>query len=352
MSKPELDQSYLDEWERQFGAKSSSAEDEVDPPDNSIEDSLVPEEHHQDPSSGDASEETVEKVENSEEHKQDNNRTKDDEYREFVNGQPSEELKEQARKIVQSLKTSDGRTSSLHRQLNAKDLLIQQLYNSGSRAKREHSVPTSPRQETAQAQPPELPDKVKALKQKNPAAAEIIEQIAKHHSDLTKKQMQELIDERFGTIEKDREVATRVQEWNRLEERAADLFSNDGLTAAEIVRSEDFHAWLAIKRVEEPGIYNLYTQAKDADTAFLILQKYDQEYKTAIASMGSGTQEGHIPKGDEIRSRRESTRQQASGVKPSRIASKPSDTSSLSYNEEWNLLWGPNGKYTKQRKRS
>jgi len=352
MSKEALDQSYVDEWNKQFGNKAAFA----DEPETELEDKKDAIEHSDDAIEDneqahdkDASEDRESTKQEIEEPKQ---KTKDDEYREFVNSQPSEELKEKARKIVQSLKTADGRTSSLHRQLNSKDLLIQQLYSNGSRVKQEPTAPTSLRQETAPAQERELPDKVKALKQKNPAAAEIIEEIAKYQSDLTKKQMQELIDERLGKLERDREVSSKTQEWNRLEDKAADLFSEDGLTAADIIKSEDFKAWLSIKRVEEPGIYNLYTQAKDADTAFLILQKYDQEYKAAVASMGNESQSDHSPKGDEIRSRRESTRQQAVGVKPSRIVSKPSDTSNLSYEQDWNLLWGPNGKYTKQRKRS
>lgn len=360
MSRQAVDQGYLDEWERQFGAKTSVPDDEDDPVIPEQDAQEEDEQHQEEPAPSpdpapeqDDPEKNKQPVAKQPQAPEQKTLSKDDEYRAFIDSQPSEELKEQARKIVQSLKTADGRTSSLHRQLNAKDLLIQQLYGSGSKAKQEPKAPTSPRQPAAPATPPELPEKVQALKKKNPAAAEIIEEIAKFHSSLSMKQMQDMIDERLGKIEQDREVSAKTLEWNRLEERASALFEEDGMTAADVVRSEDFQAWLNLMRVHEPGIYKLYTEAKDADTAFLILQRYDQDYRAAVAQMQE--QEGGSvdtpPKGDQIRQRREATRQQATGVKPSRVTSKPSDTSNLSYEEEWNLLWGPNGKYNKQKRR-
>lgn len=349
MSREAVDQSYVEEWEKQFGVKAQDPE----PDEPEIEEDEVEEQEDPTPEPEAPREEPAPKPQKQNEGGDEKPKSKDDEYREFIDSQPSEELKEKARKIVQGLKSADGRTSSLHRQLRSKELLINQLYNQRPKPQTEQPAPTSSRQEPAQSQVAELPEKVKALKQKNPAAAEIIEEIAKFHSNASMKQMQEMIDSRLGNIEQERSTNAKVAEWNRLEDRAAELFEKDGLSAADVIRSEDFRAWLELKKYEEPGIYKLYTQAKDADTAFLVLQKYEADYQAALANLPSEEREEitQSSKGDEIRQKREATRKQSTAMKPDRVATKSTNTSNLSYEEEWNMLYGPNGKYTKQNRR-
>ena len=363
MSTDRIDEGYMEEWEKQFGVKLTPDKDEEEVSDESSEEEgQIEEESEQEQpqpaeqeAEGEPSQETPEAEGRKPIHasQQEESKTRDDEYREFIESQPSEELKEKARKIVQGLKSADGRTSSLHRQLNAREQLINQLYQRGTSSK-EPSAPASSRQDgSAQKPSSELPEKVQALKQKNPEAADIIEQIAKYHSDLSFKQMQELIDQRLGGIEQERETASKQAEWGRVEQRAEELFGRYNLTATDIVRSEDFQAWLQLKRAEEPGIYKLYSTASDADTAFIVLEKYEQEYQKALKEQGlddASTTETHN-KGDEIKNRRKQTKESNTGVKPSRAGTPTDDNSNLSYEEEWNRLWGPNGKLTQQRRR-
>lgn len=367
MQTERVDEGYLKEWEKQFGVKVTPPDDdeevseEVSNEEEEIKEEVEQEEPEKEESPESESQEEESSTDEQEERpakeakpaEKQEFKSKDDEYRAFIESQPTEELKERARHLVQGLKSADGRTSALHRQLNAREQLIQQLYQKGTSAK-EPQAPASSRQDgSAQKTSDQLPEKVKALKQKNPEAAEIIEEIAKYQSNLTLKQMQELIDKRLGSIEQEREGNKRTEEWNKVEQKAEQLFGQYNLTAADIVRSEDFQAWLELKRVEEPGIYNLYATASDADTAYLILEKYEQEYQKALKEAGvdQGTEEESHKKGDEIRSRRQKAKESNTGVKPSRAGTPTQDTSNLSYEEEWNLLWGPNGKLTKQRRR-
>ena len=367
MSNERVEESYMEEWEKQFGVKLTPDKEEEDVSQDTSEEEGQIEggEEQEGQESAEQEAESGSEEESSQEESEPQGRkpvhapqkeesvSKDDEYRQFIESQPTEELKEKARKYIQGLKSADGRTSSLHRQLNAREQLIQQLYQRQP-SQEKPSASTSSRQDgSAQKPSGELPEKVQALKQKNPEAAEIIEQIAKYHSDLSFKQMQELIDQRVGGIEQEREVASKQAEWQRVEEKAKDLFGQYGLTAADVARSEDFQAWLELKRAEEPGVYKLYSTAADADTAFIVLEKYEQEYQRALKEQGlddASTAETHN-KGDEIRNRRQKTKESNTGVKPSRAGTPTDDTSNLSYEEEWNRLWGPNGKLTQQRRR-
>lgn len=348
----EVNDEYLDEWEKQFGVqvKPDKPEENVQEVEEESQEEQEPEVEEEVSTEEEPTESDSPQQEGAEEQPaEQKEKSKDDEYREFIDSQPNEELKEKARKIVQGLKSADGRTSALHRQLNAREQLIKQLHQRQSQHTQEPAAPTSARQgEPAQQKNQELPEKVRALKEKNPEAAEIIEQIAQYHSDKSVKQMQELVDSRLGTIEQDREVQQKQQEWQKVEDKAKDLFSPYGLTAAQVAQSEDFQAWLQLKQAEEPGIYKLYETAEDADTAFLVLEKYEHEYREAAKAAGIDESEDNSShnKGDEIRNRRQKNKAGGAGLKPSRAKSPTTDTSNLSYNEEFDLIWGNKGKKT------
>lgn len=352
---PEQETSYKDEWERQFGVKLSKPEEEQDPePENTPEQEEIEEqdapEPEQEVEEGQEAADPPEKPEKQEEPPKP--KSKDDEYREFIESQPNEELKDRARKLIQGLKSADGRTSALHRTLNAREQLIKQLYaQSGTRADQKQGSPTSPPPDKKEQEPSrQLPPKFEALKKKNPQAAEIIEEVAKYHSDLSVKQVQDLIDSRLGKIEEQEQSKAKEQEWNRLEQKAAALFSEDGLTAADVVRSEDFRAWLELKRMEEPGVYKLYQSASDVDTAYMILEKYHREYEAAIREAGQEQDlESRTPasKGDELRRKRDKVRKQSKTPQSRRAGTPTSDNSDLDYKQEWELVWGKNGTQNK-----
>lgn len=352
MSREEMSDDYKKEWNKQFGSELAVQQDEEkehESPEPEQEEEVQEQEVEErvEEDSGEESESPKEeKSEDSSQEEPQKRKTKDDEYREFIESQPDEVHKEQARKIVQALRSADGRTSALHRQLNAREQLVQQLY--ASQQRKGADAPTSARQPDKQeGQQPsqELPEKVKALKEKNPQAAEIIEEIAKYYSNLSQQQMQEIVDKRLAALETDHKKQEAADKWQQLETRAKDLFGDTGVTARDIVQSEDFKAWLEIKRIEEPGVYRLAQSANDPDTAFIVLEKYERDYQAALqeAGLADESQQTHN-KGDEIRNRREKSRQTGASVKPTRTKSPTTDRSNLSYEEEFNLMWANKGK--------
>lgn len=350
-----VDEDYKAEWEKMHG---NGEEEEPTPPEEEKEKEL---EQEEEPSQEEEESEEQEEEEAPSEKETPEKKaapSKDDEYQAFIDSQPTEELKERAKKLIQGLRTADGRASSLHRQLNERERMLQQVYQQRSEAalSQERKAPTSARPDEAQAKPRELPDKVKALKERSPQAAEIIEEIAKYHSEATKEELERILDERLGRIEQEKQVQSQAAELERLEERSEKLFGKYGMSASDVVRSEDFAYWLRKKQAEEPGIVKLYQTAQDADTAYLILEKYEKEYQEELARVESeerATTKSKSPdadptKGDELRETRKERLKKAVTPKSSRATSPKRSLENLSEKEEFELLWGKDGIYRKK----
>lgn len=272
-------------------------------------------------------------------------KNKDKEYREFIDSQPNDELKERARKLVQGLKSGDGRASALQRKLNSKEKLIEQLYRTPvPQTVQAQPVQSARQDEPAQAKPKELPEKLKALREKNPKAAEIIEEAAKHQSDITRQELENLIEDKLGSVTQKEAETAKALEIARLEEKAEDLFGEYDMTALDVMQSEDFQYWLRIKQREEPGVYNLYASAKDADTAFLVLEKYDREWREAAAAFEKEQQESgnnndldsEKARADKLREKRKEKLNKSVTPASTRTAAGGKDsTDGLSYEEAW-----------------
>lgn len=351
MSREAVDQTHLDEWNKQFGG---SEEDKKETPETEVDEveeleEVEEEPEQEEPEREEPAQEKEPETESAPEDKEPpRKKTQDDEYREFIDQAP-DGLKDKARKIVQALKSADGRTSALQRRLNAREQLINQLYQQSPQpqSKESSQTPTSRSDKQKDSDPTpadELPARFKALKEKNPEAADIIDEIAKFHSDKTAKQIQDIIDSRLGKIEQNEKRAQAQQELTRLEERTKDLFAPYGMTARDVMGSDDFRAWIEIQRAEAPGIYKLYQQAEDANTAAVILEKYEQDYQQAAREAGllddeDNNQPSHN-KGDEIRQKREKSKASGRSPKPARAGTPAKGRGDLDYNEEWKLMWG------------
>lgn len=343
MPREAIEQSHLDEWNKQFGGAAEEQEEETPAPEEETKEEQVEEQEESTEEEGSPEEEP----EKQEEPKK--IRTQDDEYRAFIESQPNEELKEQARKLVQGLKSSDGRLSAVQRRLNAREQLINQLYQRSPQSQPAEppkaSTSRSQDQRTGDPQPAdELPKKFKALKEKNPEAAEIIDEIAKFRSELTAKQIQEIIDSRLGKIEQKEQQNTLQQERQRLHELTEDLFRPYDMTAFDIMQSEDFHNWVALQQRENPAMYKLYQEAKDANSAAFILRQYENDYQEAARNAGLLNDEEQesvdLNKGDQIRQKREKSKSSGKAPKSARAGTPSKSREGLSYDEEWKLMWG------------
>jgi hypothetical protein len=346
MPREAIEQSHLDEWKKQFGGADDEQEKETPAPEEEPEEEPV-EEQEESAEEEEGSQE--EESEEQEEEKPKRTRTQDDEYRAFIESQPNDELKEQARKLVQGLKSSDGRLSAVQRRLNAREQLINQLYQQSPQSQPAEppkaSTSRSQDQKTEDPQPAdELPKKFKALKEKNPEAAEIIDEIAKFRSELTAKQIQEIIDSRLGKIEQKEQQNTLQQERQRLHDLTEDLFRPYNMTAFDIMQSDDFRNWVALQQRENPAMYKLYQEANDANSAAFILRQYEHDYQEAARNAGLLDDEEQESvdrnKGDQIRQKREKSKSSGKAPKSARAGSPSKSREGLSYDEEWKLMWG------------
>lgn len=337
------DELYEEAWNKTLdGEEPESEEEDQEQEETEDQEDEGQETDQEEEDKGEEQEETPEKP---------SKKSKDDEYREFIESQPNEELKERARKIVQGIKSSDGRASKLQRDLNAKDRLLQQVYSSQNYPQQSAQVnpkSESARQEKPKQQPVELPEKLKALKEKNPAAAEVIEEAMRHAGDSARKELEALIEEKLSPINEKSAQSARQLELAKLEDMAAPLFEKYEVSAIDVMRSEDFQAWLKIKQIEEPYVVKRYEKADNAGDTYLILEKYQREYEIeearAAAEKQQEEKEEETPnsdtaQADEIKRKRKERLKESVSTKSKQIATNLGDDGEgMNYAERWEYL--------------
>lgn len=358
-NRDEIQEDYLEEWNKQHGNEEPEEKEDPDTP----EEEEVVEEPGEEPDTPDPDDKEDPPKEEEEVEEEDD---PDEDFRKFIESQPNEELKEQARKHVQAIKSERGRTSALHKKLNATERLVQQLYQRGAVQPQEQPRASAPASAAPDKEPPktrELPAKLKALKEKSPQFAELIDEVAKFHADASKEELQSLVEDQLKPLQEQQTQAQQALEWERLESMTSDLFDSEktGVTAQDVINSEDFKAWLQIQQVQNPDVYQLALNAQSAGTFYLVLQKYETDYQAALAQIESQDKskevQGDPPankdlsKGDELRQRRQEKLKKSHTAKSAKAAGDGKDVDNMDYKDLFDLYWGEDGKYRRQNRR-
>lgn len=315
----------------------------------------------QDPEPEPEEEQEVEQEEQKEEP-ENQEESEEDPYEALLEKVDDPELKKQVQHLVQSDRSQKGRVSALTKKLQK----IEEYYSNAisqaqaSEANRSKPAPasTAPKEEPkGREEETELPPEVAALKETAPAVYKAAKALYESSSKKDLETVRKEYEERIKPLEESAVREANQREAQRLEQMAAELFDseNTNITVRDVIGSSDFAAWL---RGQPQTIRQIYQNARTADEAILVLNKFENDYeymrklneKTASHEEPAQNERKEKPsssKGDELRAKRESTKQKS--VSPKSKSAATAAVDSTDYDAIFNHFWGQKGIYRTKR---
>jgi len=137
---------------------------------------------------------------------------------------------------------------------------------------------------------------------------------------------------------------------------ASELFDTEktGIGVRDVIGSSDFSAWL---RGQPQNIRNIYRNARSADEAILILNKFENDYEY-MRKINEQINDKQAPeerknespassKGDELKQKRDQNKKKS--VSPKSKSAATAAVDSTDYDKIFDHFWGESGVYRTKR---
>ena len=284
-----------------------------------------------------------------------------DEYEELLTKVEDPDLKKDIQQLIQSDRSQRGRVSALTKKLNK----LQEYYNNaisqapageGARGAQAPASTAKKEEPEGRKEDEELPPEVAALKESAPAVYKAAKALYESSSRKDLDRVRQEYEERIKPLEESAVREANQKEAQRLEKMAAELFDseNTGITVRDVIGSSDFAAWL---KGQPAGVRNIYRNARTADEAILVLNKFENDYEYMSKlneqlnpkqeTQNERKEEPEANKGDELRAKRE-TRKKTS-VSPKSKSAATAAVDSTDYDKLFDHFWGESGVYRTRR---
>ena len=240
-----------------------------------------------------------------------------------------EEQREMAERLRHEALSDRGRVSALTRKVN-------EITTELATAKSAHSDVASAEVDEATAPEVVASEKMKQLQEEYP-------ELGKQLSDIWAEQTATLrkdFSDQLTPIQEARTADAAASAQAHIDTAAAEIFDTDntGLHWQDVVKSEDFTAWL---NMQPAFIQTTARTSEDPQAGIDVLRMYESDYQVAIAeqtSNSSNSDSEDTSQGDKVQAER--NRRKATTVSPeSRPVGSDSDAVSGDHESMFNAMW-------------
>ena len=246
----------------------------------------------------------------------------------WIEGLP-EEQREMAERLRHEALSDRGRVSALTRKVNEITTELAKAHSDVAPA--------------ADAEPATAPEVIASEKMKQ--LQEDYPELGKQLTDLWAEQAASLrkdFSDQLTPIQEARTADAQASAQQQIDSAAAEIFDTDntGLHWQDVVKSEDFTAWLNL----QPAFIQTTARTSDDPQAGVdVLRMYETDYQAAIAAQASNSSNSDSEdksQGDAVQAER--NRRKATTVSPeSRPVGSDSDAVSGDHESMFNAMWGP-----------